>query len=360
MKYLHYFETAEEFIQEKNNNYIEPWGSYTEGRGVDYNINYSRIPFTIVALGIGNITWSLGDKTVQYSKNYGSWETMDSSTTISVVQGDEIQFKGTNSNYYGNRISSTGRFNVLGNVMSLTNGNNFETVNTTNNNCFRELFKNCSYVVSAKNLKLPATELGDYCYYDMFYNCSRLTDAPELPATTLSQSCYAQMFYGCTALAASPELPATTLANACYYCMFYSCTKIRTAPVLRATEMRVQCYYGMFQNCAILTTPPELPSTSLATACYGYMFSGCSSLTTAPELPSTTLATYCYQSMFQSCKKLNYVKAMFINLSPANATSSWLYNVASTGTFVKNSAATWTSTGDSGVPTGWTVQTATA
>ena len=34
--------------------------------------------------------------------------------------------------------------------------------------------------------------------------------------------------------------------------------------------------------------------------------------------------------------------------------------VASTGTFVKNSAATWTTTGTNGVPSNWTIETASA
>ena len=39
-------------------------------------------------------------------------------------------------------------------------------------------------------------------------------------------------------------------------------------------------------------------------------------------------------------------------------TSNWVNGVASTGTFVKNSAASWDVTGNNGVPNGWTVQTA--
>ena len=40
-------------------------------------------------------------------------------------------------------------------------------------------------------------------------------------------------------------------------------------------------------------------------------------------------------------------------------TSNWVNGVASSGTFVKNSAATWANTfGVNGIPNGWTVQTA--
>ena len=34
----------------------------------------------------------------------------------------------------------------------------------------------------------------------MFYNCSSLTEAPELPATTLTNYCYNNMFSGCNSL----------------------------------------------------------------------------------------------------------------------------------------------------------------
>ena len=44
--------------------------------------------------------------------------------------------------------------------------------------------------------------------------------------------------------------------------------------------------------------------------------------------------------------------------TPGPYTQNWLYNVSSTGTFVKNSAATWNVSGASGIPSGWTVQTA--
>ena len=38
-------------------------------------------------------------------------------------------------------------------------------------------------------------------------------------------------------------------------------------------------------------------------------------------------------------------------------TLNWVRDVAASGTFVKNSQATWNLTGDDGIPTGWTVVT---
>lgn len=88
-----------------------------------------------------------------------------------------------------------------------------------------------------------------------------------------------------------------------------------------------------------------------------HLFQYCTSLTTAPELPATTLPSGCYQQLFYGCSKLNYIKAMFTTIILESALYNWLDDVSTTGTFVKNSAATWDNT-TIGIPTGWTVQTA--
>lgn len=150
----------------------------------------------------------------------------------------------------------------------------------------------------------------NYAFNRLFYNATNLQNVSGnfLPATTLSQYCYNYMFYGCTGLISAPALPATTLQQYCYQ----------------------------------------------------YMFRGCSSLTTAPVLPATSLQRYCYQYMFQNCSKLNYIKAMFTTTPGTSYTRSWVQSVASSGTFVKNSSARWTTTGNNAIPSGWTTQTASS
>ena len=64
--------------------------------------------------------------------------------------------------------------------------------------------------------------------------------------------------------------------------------------------------------------------------------------------------------MFESCRKLNYIKAMFTTTPSTTYTDNWVSGVSSIGTFVKNSVATWDVTGTYGIPSGWTVQTASA
>ena len=150
-----------------------------------------------------------------------------------------------------------------------------------------------------------------------------------------------------------------------FACLFYdydeelSCMVVNAKDLsLPATTLTSNCYESMFSGCTSLTTAPELPATTLANTCYRDMFRNCQLLTTAPELPATTLVDYCYYIMFNGCKSLNYIKAMFTTTPNNTYTGSWVQNVSSTGTFVKNSAATWNVTGKNGVPSKWTVLTA--
>ena len=64
--------------------------------------------------------------------------------------------------------------------------------------------------------------------------------------------------------------------------------------------------------------------------------------------------------MFSGCTSLNYIKAMFTTTPSNTYTQNWVSGVAASGTFVKNSAATWTTTGINAVPTNWTIQWASS
>lgn len=223
-------------------------------------------------------------------------------------------------------------------------------------NCYGGMFAGCTNLITAP--KLLATTLAESCYNGMFNGCTSLVTAPELPATTLASNCYNSMFSGCTSISKAPELPATTLANYCYYRMFEWCTSLTEAPELRATELSDWCYAGMFYGCTSLTTAPELPATTLKERCYSYMLARCTSLTTAPDLIATKLVSECYFFMFEGSTNLNYIKAMFTTKPGVGYTSHWVDGVSSSGTFVKNSAATWNVRGGNGIPSGWTIETA--
>jgi len=111
----------------------------------------------------------------------------------------------------------------------------------------------------------------------------------------------------------------------------------------------------MFNGCTSLIKAPELLATELKPFCYLRMFYGCTSLVKAPELPAITLVEGCYSNMFNGCSSLNYIKALFTTTPERNYTENWVADVAETGTFVKNSAASWDVVSADGVPNGWTI-----
>lgn len=385
--------------------------------------SYEDQYLTFVALEDGTISFNIWQSmgtdmiaSISYSKDNGeTWTTINNTDNkdkplvinVNVSNGDKVMWKGIATQLgcfdeiyednVGSFFSSDCEFDAEGNIMSLLYGDDFKGKTTIEKyHTFCRLFsdydgnKTCG-VVNAKNLSLPATTLASDCYFCMFQGCTSLVTAPALPATTLVDSCYQNMFRDCTSLVTAPELPATTLAIYCYHSMFYGCTSLVTAPsVLPATTLISACYQSMFYDCTSLTTIPKLPATTLADYCYYYMFYGCTSLTTVPQLPATTLASSCYRGMFQSCTslitapelpaatlakncyynmfygcgKLNYIKAMFTTTpsgsSPNYYTKNWVSGVASSGTFIKNSAAQWNVSGVHGIPTGWTVETASS
>ena len=111
----------------------------------------------------------------------------------------------------------------------------------------------------------------------------------------------------------------------------------------------------MFSNCTSLVNAPALPATTLAEYCYGSMFNSCSSLVNAPELPATTLANNCYNQMFNECTSLEKITMLATDISATDCLKDWVQGVAATGTFTKAASMTTLPTGDSGIPTGWTV-----
>jgi len=315
-------------------------------------------PLTFNIKSNGYINWICmveNGATIEYSKNDGDWISITATipdqqtykgTTIDVESGDVVKFRGDNPRYasiedetpmvYGAFDFSTCEYDLSGNILSLINSTNYENITTLtyeNTYAFMMLFES-SPVVDASKLVLPATTLANSCYRQMFNICTSLTTAPELPATTLADSCYYDMFRGCTALTIAPKFSATTLAD--------------------------YCCVSMFEGCTSLTTAPELPATTLANYCYQNMFYGCTSLTTAPELPATTLTNYCYDNMFYGCISLNRITCLATDITATGCTSYWVKNVHADGIFIKNasmSTSSWGS-GDSRIPTGWTVQSA--
>ena len=324
----------------------------------------SHITFTASQ---GGTTLGLANKnsthTLEYSEDGVLWEPLTTGTYISLDNGDSVYVRGkltgtANASNF-TQFRTNGAVSVSGNINSLWN---YEDLNTPLKNfCGYKLFMACNGLTDASGLIFPTDTLAAYCYGSMFANCANLEYAPELPATTLATNCYSNMFNGCTSLTAAPALPATDLTDcdSCYQQMFYSCYSLNTTPFLPAKKLSKACYSGMFSQCTGLTsTVAILPALTLKKQCYYQMFNGCTSLTKAPELPATALIDNCYRSMFEGCTSINYIKCLATSRLNLNyATSNWVYNVASGGTFVKTTGVEdWLIDSVDGIPSGWTVQ----
>ena len=271
-------------LDEHNQLYIQPYNSTTNNdniyEDVDGMINvakqlasltqhdYRQDYFTIVSLTDNNVIgWKARNanllKTINVSTDDGTtWTSYTSSTTGTTLAtlntGDKLFIKGTNTTYGDisndkyNYFTSTGNFNVEGNIMSLIYGDNFvnqTTLDSVGSN-FVYLFYNCSKLVSSENLILPATTLTLACYSNMFKGCTSLTTAPVLPATILANDCYNSMFYGCTSLTTAPILSATTLATWCYGNMFRDCTSLNYIKCLATDISATSCTNKWVQNVA--------------------------------------------------------------------------------------------------------------
>ena len=281
-------------------------------------IDYSKQYLTTIARESGTIVLdtTYAQNESQYSLDEGvTWSTLKQNTnaTPTLQAGDRVMWRGLGDSGSDGRFTfsaTTIEFDVEGNPMSLHYDSSTDTFGTacSDYDC-KSLFKNTK-VVDASNLDWGTVTTKKGCFQGMFKGCTSLTKAPSVvPA------------------------PNPTSGSSGY------------------------CQY-MFDGCTSLTDAPQLPATSLSQYCYNWMFYNCTSLQTAPELPALTLSSHCYENMFNGCSSLNYIKAMFTTTPSSTYTLSWVKGVAATGTFVKNSAATWTTTGTSGIPTGWTVQDA--
>ena len=147
----------------------------------------------------------------------------------------------------------------------------------------------------------------------------------------------------------------TTMSGSYNFCSLFKQSKAVSAEnlILPATSLTECCYRAMFSKCTTLEVAPALPATTLAPYCYYYMFEDCA-ITSAPELRAPTLVSNCYGNMFTGCRSLNYILCLAVDKSASNCLTNWVSRVSSTGTFVKKASVTWT-TGNSGIPTNWTV-----
>lgn len=271
------------------------------------------IPASVTATHLASISYSLDNgATWVTTQNTSSAVTI---TTPTVAEGGTVLWKGSgtqmatsNSSGYYSNFTSTGNYGVTGNIMSLLYEDTFDTQKELEANfALCNLFRDCNTIITANDLEFPAMELTESCYREMFGNCHYLAEARF-------------------------DLPALLAPANAYRSLFGNDERLVTADV-------------------------TIYAHTLLNGCCRWMCGGCQELTTAPVILATALSSGSLQQTFNGCNKLQYIKALFTTAPSTTYTNQFTNGVASTGTFVKNGAATWTTTGVNAVPTGWTVVT---
>ena len=284
---------------------------YPQNQPIDYANEYLTLVAETNNVSFLYSTASSNNK-LQYSLDSGStWSELgNNQSTTSVNSGQKVMFKASglaiDSGKGVGRIVPSSTASVEGNIMSLAYGDNFSGQTVVPSNFqFRSLFSGVTTITSAENMVLPATTIKKQCYSNMFHYCTNLISAPAV--------------IGSSAMTWSGDYT----------------------------------WSDMFNSCTSLINAPQLPALNLGTQCYWYMFQGCTALTTAPELPAPTLNTQSYQGIFKGCSRLNYIKVL---ANSGFSMGEWVSGVASSGTFVKKSSASFGSCGAATYPCNWTVQ----
>lgn len=268
----------------------------------------AKITFTLTVAAnyYDYLEYSIDDGETWVRNVYGGPSSIE---TPVIEAGSSVFFRGMGARL-GNLSNTSGiiscdsSFAAEGSLMSLLGKSHFLN-GDLNNGAFFNLFKD-SKVTDASRLMLPS-KMKQSLLRGLFESCTLLESAPKMEHIHhLESYCFSSMYAGCSSLRGAVKLNATTLANDC-------CT-------------------------------------------YMYKDSGIEEI----ELPATELATRCYNFMMNNCRSLKKIKCMALaNIGSTSYTSRWVQGVPSGGTFIKNSAAEWENVfGISGIPSGWTVETA--
>ena len=367
--------------------------------------------FTITALASGDIQISIPGnvilqsqdgkefipfKSISYSKDLINWKTEYPKSTIRgkefdgyrtinipVNKGDKVYLKGDALCWYTNcngtsargsnnnlHIASTAKFSISGNILSLFYEDNFKNYNTFpkipsgeygsyNPRHFPYVFFGSTFLYDARELELP-NDAPELCYYGTFQRCTSLKfPMKSLPALSPKMMAYTSMFQE-SGIVETPEILAEEVEASTFQMTFYNCKSLtKCTSSLKPKLLYSSSYNQMFKGCTSLIKAPEIQATHHdASGNYhmGQMFSGCTSLTSSPSLKIQTLGKQGYYQLFYGCKNLNKIEMLATDVSATGCLSNWVNGVASVGTFIKSSTATWDITGVDGIPSSWIIK----
>ena len=262
--------------------------------------DYKQMYFTMEFVEDGD--FSIKKSGFECRKNGGEWTGISENQSINVLSGDTFEFRSDNTQIKTSLFSGTTKFNVYGNIMSLTHSSDFANAQQTTSFEHQGALEN-TYVINAENLIFPEGTIQERGLDNFFHNCYYLTKAPK-------------------------EIPATILGKGCMSHMFQNCSAMTTTPLLYATFLSGDCLNGAFENCKSITDIEfkNIINTFVSYSCH-YCFASCSN--------------------FEQIKI--YVAPSLESINPG----TWMPGVKATGNFYTNRPGAWLK---GSIPNGWTVR----
>ena len=221
-----------------------------------------KTPLTLVAAEDGKITVSFNGgitlaNDIKYTVNGGDEQTIAKNTEgsydIVVKKGDMVQLYSLNSS-----LGGSGGAGARGMTRAVDSGDKFINIKPSMKTV---IFGNVMSLLKGKdNLDSEAAETieAPNAFYGLFSGADKLVNSEErdlvLPAKELKEGCYQEMFSGCKSIEKVPELPAPTLVKDCYSGIFADCSKLSGVKCL-ALEASLDCLKDWLTGAGTETTP---------------------------------------------------------------------------------------------------------
>lgn len=192
-------------------------------------------------------------------------------------------------------------------------------------NCFRGT--DCK-VVDASGLILSSTEVAESAYQDMFMDNTYLTKPPQIKAVNIYGVCMRTMFRS-TNITEIPDLSTIKTVNGdeCMFEMFYNCSNLTDVSntTLKLDVFNANhCMNGMFADCYNLqnTLNIDLSTTEMIQyyESFNDVYRGCTSLTTASVYILNGGSNY-----FDNCTSLQEITLKYNPNTDISTYDYWLF-----------------------------------
>lgn len=225
------------------------------------------------------------------------------------LRGENIDTEFDLDNHFNFKLISN-EFNIGGDVRTLLNWKNVDSVTKIPNHCFYRCFKGSKIIECLWSMG-GIVEVGMSGFYESFRDCNRLIQPPLfedviIVANYAFQSC----FENCVELWSTPYFcNLENVGIASFERCFKNCTKIiHSCDFINIMNIKRRSFFCCFENCVDLRTVCHVFFNKLnviAKSGFGYCFKNCISLCEVPEFSNVNeIESNGLRSCFENCSSL--------------------------------------------------------